>query len=371
MRGFAIHSRRSFLASALAAARLAAQAPRGQTFPSETHRYQDPTTELDVYRLTDPEHSSTLPAYYNRAIARASGALLFASDRTGAPQAFRMDLKTGETSQLTEAVDLDGSSLTLTPDHRSFAFFAGRSLFLASLAAPRQRELYRVPEGWERAPGMSVGPDGTHATFAERSGTGSRLRMVSLSQGVPRTVLEGPFPIAHSIHRPGRAQILYRQDEAALWLVDSDGQQNRRLKVAAGRSMDPNWAADGRAILYLNYPEDPTGLHAIRELAPDTGADRLVAKTSQFASFAFNRDTSVFVGASANRASPTVLILLRVTRRELTLCEHKASHPESATLVFSPDSQSIYFQSDREGKPAIYCLHVQRLVEKTDSETQE
>ena len=145
-----------------------------------------------------------------------------------------------------------------------------------------------------------------------------------------------------------------------MWLVDTGGQQNRQLKIAAGRCLDPNWSADGKTILYLNYPEDPHQLHAIRELAPDTGADKLVAKTSQFASFAFNRDTSVFAGASANRGSPTVLILLRITRRELTLCEHKASQPENVTLMFSPDSQRIYFESDRDGKPAIYCLHVEQ-----------
>jgi oligogalacturonide lyase len=312
-----------------------------------------------------------LPAYYNRAIARNSATLLFASDRTGTPQGFRMDLKTGETTQLTQTADLDGSSLTLTPDNRSFAYFAGRSLFLASLATLRERELYRVPDGWEREPGMSIGPDGSDVAFAERRATGSRLIAVSLGQGVARTVLEGRFSISHPIHRPMRAQILYRQDEAAPWLVNSDGQQNHRLKSALGRCVDPNWAPDGKSILYLNYPEDPAQLHAIRELSSDTGADKLVAKTSQFASFAFNRDTSVFAGASANRASPTVLILLRVTRRELTLCEHKASQPENATLMFSHDSQRIYFQSDREGKPAIYCLHVERLVEKIDAETQE
>jgi len=38
--------------------------------------------------------------------------------------------------------------------------------------------------------------------------------------------------------------------------------------------------------------------------------------------------------------------MLRSVRRELTLCEHRASRP------------------DRHGKPAIYSLHVERLVER-------
>jgi oligogalacturonide lyase len=294
--------------------------------------------------------------------------MLFCCDRNGSPQAFRLDLKSGETKELTTVEDLDGSSLTLTPDNRSFCFFAGRSLFL-SLLGGRPRELYKIPDGWERIAGLSVGPDGTHATFAERRTDGSRLRMVSLAQGAARTVVESPFAMSHAIARPMRAQILFRQGEDALWLVNSDGTQKHSFKLAAGRVGPADWAPDGKTVLYLSFPEDPKQLTAIRECSPDAASDKLVAKTSQFADFGFNRDTSVFVGASRSAASPTILLLLRVTQRELTLCEHKASHPEMTAPRFSPDAQRIYFQSDRDGKPAIYCMHVEKLVEKIDAES--
>jgi oligogalacturonide lyase len=362
-------TRRSFLASLCASIPAFAQEKKGESFASGAHRYPDPTTELDVIRLTDPAYSSVLPAPYNRAIARNSGFLLFSCDRSGSPQAFRIDLKTAQTRQLTDARDLDGSSLTMTPDNRSFCYFAGRSLYLSNLSTLHERELYQIPEGWERCPGLSVGPDGTHATFAEKKGEGSRLQMVSLAQGAARTVIEVPFAMADPLPRPSRAQVLYRQGDEALWMVNLDGQQNRKLRVGAGRATGANWTVDGRTLLYLNLPDDKRQLNAIRELTPDTNTDKLVAKTSQFASFSFNRDSSVFVGASANASSPTVLILLRLTRRELTLCEHKASQPALVAPQFSPDSQRIYFQSDRDGKPAIYSLHVDKLVEKTDAET--
>ena len=71
------------MTSFFAAAHLAGQAAKRPPNPSEATRYADPTTEWDVYRLTDPAHSDTLPAYYNRAITRNSASLLFASDRTG------------------------------------------------------------------------------------------------------------------------------------------------------------------------------------------------------------------------------------------------------------------------------------------------
>ena len=360
-------SRRGFLLSGIAAARLAAQQKK-TSFPSEAKRYEDPTTELDVFRLTDPGHSSTLPAYYNRAIAHNSGSMIFCCDRNGTPQAHRIDLKNGETRELSEAEDLDGSSLTLTPDNRWFCYFAGRQLFLSTMSG-HAKPLYRVPEGWERCPGLTVGPDGTHATFAERQGDKSRLVMVALVQGAARIVVEAPFVMSHPIPRPMRAQILFRQGDAALWMVNSDGTQKRQLKLPAGQVGPACWAADGKTLLYLNFPADPVQITTIRECVPDTNSDSLVAKTSQYAQFAFNQPATVFAGACRSAASPTILIMLRSTRRELTLCEHKASHAEMTAPRFSLDTQRLYFQSDRDGKPAIYCLHLERFLEKTEPET--
>jgi oligogalacturonide lyase len=354
-------SRRAFLFTVGAGALAGAEGDKGRGFPSEWRRYADPTTEADVYRLTDPAHRALLPAYYNRAIARSSGWLVFAGDREGSQQAYRMDMKSGETRLLTEAEDLDAATLTLTPDNRELCFFAGRSLRLLSLATLREREIYRIAEGWERGAGLSVGADGTHATFVECREGGSRLRMAPLGAGAVRTLIEAPVEMSHPLHRPGRAQLFYRRGDG-LWMASLDGRENHRLKLAAGGVASANWSHDGRAILYLNLPEDTHQLHAIREFSPDTATDKLVSKTSQFASFAAHRDTSVFVGASANKASPTVLLLLRVT------CEHKAADPAAVAPTFSPDSQRIYFQSDREGKPAIYSMHVDRLVEKTGVE---
>lgn len=84
--------------------------------------------------------------------------------------------------------------------------------------------------------------------------------------------------------------------------------------------------------------------------------------------FDANPDTSVFVGASRNKASPHILVLLRTTQRELTICEHRASDPGAAAPLFTSDSQQIFFQSDKHGKPALYRVQVERFVEKTESE---
>ncbi|MGC9950513.1 MAG: oligogalacturonate lyase family protein [Bryobacteraceae bacterium] len=360
-------TRRAFLASGLASWTFAEQ--KGALLPSAWHRYSDPATEFEVLRLTDPAHSCWLPAYYNRALARRGGFLLYSSDDSGAPQACRMDLHSGESRRLTEASHLDASSIAMLADERSLCYFDARALNQMTLGNMRTRQIYEVPAGWERCPGSSVADDGT-ALFGESRNNASRLQVVGLQKGGVGTITEAPFILSHPQARPKRAQILYRQADEALWLVNSDGAQNRKLPLAGGRVGPARWSPDGRTVLYLNFPDDPTQLHAIRECSPDQNSDKLVARTSQFAHFGCNTNTSVFVGASQNRAAPYILILLRLTRRELSLCEHRASNPAMAAPIFSADSQQIFFESDRDGKPAIYKVHVSQLVEETEPESE-
>jgi oligogalacturonide lyase len=296
--------------------------------------------------------------------------LIFCCDRAGSPQGFRMDLKSGDTQQLTDRPQVDGASLTLLPDSRSFCYFAERTLYLATISSLRERAVYTIPNDWELCPGLNAGADGAHVLFGERRGDSARLRSVTLLQGAARTIVETPFPLSEPMERPLRAQILYRQNGKGLWLVNGDGKQNRELKLAAGGTGAAHWAADGKTLLYLNFPEDPTQLNAIREYTPDQDTDKLVAKTSQYAHFNCNRDTSVFVGASRNVASPTILLMLRLTRREFTLCEHRSHHPETVAPLFAPDAQRVYYQSDLHGKPALYSFHVERLVEKIEGDAQ-
>ncbi len=357
-------SRRGWLL--LPAAAWAQEARKGAEFASEWKRYPDPSTELEVVRLTDPAHSSAMTAPGNRGISKRASFLLFSSDRTGSRQIFRMDLKTGAVRQLTAAAALDAASFALLPTDNAFCYFEGGALKQCSIGSFRERELYRIPEGWEKAAGGGISDDGVNAIFGEVQGGRSRLRMTTIVRGIARTVAEAPFVLSEPLMNPRRGQVIYRQGDEALWLVNADGQQNRRLRLAEGKLGPARWTPDGRTILYLSYPEDPKQLNTLREYSPDLGTDKLVAKTSQFVQFGINGDASVFIGASRNLASPTLLLLLRQTRRELTLCEHKASDAKTANPVFLPNSQAFFFQSDRHGKPAIYRMKIEKFVEETD-----
>jgi len=360
-------SRRLFLSS-LAGAGACFAADQGQTFPAETKRYTDQATDFVVFRLTDPAHQSWLPSGYGRVISRRGNSMLYASDRSGTVQAYRMELKPGQSHGLTDAKNLEPWSLTMTPDERNFCYLDGHSLFMGSLSGGRTHEVYKAAPGQEFGRGLSLSEDGLYAALVEQKAGSSRLRLIAMRNGSAQTLAEATDPISDPMPRPRRAGMLYRRGDGELWLVNFDGAQNRKLRVAGGGLGTALWSPDGRTVLYLNFPADKKQLNSVRECTPDTNEDKLVSKTSQFVSFSRNSDASVLVGASGSKASPFVLLLVRAVRRELTLCEHRATDPRAVTPIFSPNSQRIFFQSDRDGKMAIYSMVVDKLVEETETE---
>jgi oligogalacturonide lyase len=342
-------------------------AAKDQLIPSEIKRYKDAATEFDVFRLTDPAHESRLPAYYERALPRNGSFLIYSSDRSGTMQAYRMDMKNGQSRTLTEASALVTESLALA-DERNICYLDGRSLFLTNLGTLRGREVYRIEDGFEAGRGLSLSEDGLYAALVEDKTGSSRLRLIAMRTGTATTLAEADDPISDPLPRPKRSGMLYRRGNSELWLVNFDGAQNRKLRLADGGLGPATWSADGRTVLYLNFPPSPKQLNNVRECTPDTNEDKFISNTTQFVAFNRNGDSSVFIGASGSKASPYVLLLVRSVKRELTLCEHRASDPRLSAPMFSPNSQRIFFQSDRDGKMAIYTMAVDRLVEATEAD---
>ena len=136
--------------------------------------------------------------------------------------------------------------------------------------------------------------------------------------------------------------------------------------LAKGDISCPYWRPDGRTLLFLRQVDRGNYIASeVHEAPLDASGEKFVCRTSQYAAFAPNADGSVFVGASRSKAQPHIMLLLRDLNRELTLCEHHSSHPETVNPQFSPNSQRVYYQSDHEGKSAIYSVNVELLVEPT------
>ncbi|HEX8985538.1 MAG TPA: oligogalacturonate lyase family protein [Bryobacteraceae bacterium] len=336
--------------------------------PDERFRFLDAATEFPVLRLTSPEHTSRLAAPWQRVVSRKRSFLLYSNDRTGSAQLYQMMLDSGEARLLGTAADLDVSSPALSPDDRNALYFDGPSLRQVALGNLRERELYRVRQGWRRGAGFSLSADGTAAVLVETDGATWHVRRVALTAREPEavTLAEAREAIADPLVRPGRQDVIYRQGEGTLMFAGA-GAAPRALPLAAGGLGPAFWAGAGESIVYLNIP-GAGRLNALRAFAPETGSDQLISATSQFAAFSPNADATVFIGASGSKAAPYLLLLLRVVRRELTVCEHRSSEPARVAPIFSPDSQRAYFQSDRHGRPAIYAVDLERLVNDTAEE---
>jgi oligogalacturonide lyase len=347
-------TRRAVLAL-LPAGVFAQTAPKTTPLPrvGEFVTFSDPTTEARVLRLTNPASASWLPAPANRFVSRNRRFLVFSSNRSGHTAPFHLDLHTGLARQVAETGELAPRSLYLDDRERSLYLLDGGVLKEAPLSSGKPRT---IAEGVEA---FAAAGRGEFVVVK-----GGRLTLLSTGRVLADPV--SPFCLL----RPGASACLFSREsspgEKEFWLAPFDNSDNKPVLLAKGRISDPFWSPGGSSLLFLRDVPGPNGfLSEIHEVVAATLAEQSVAPTSQFAAFAPNSNASVFVGASRSKAQPTVILLLRSVKRELTLCEHRSSHPAFVSPVFSPDSRRVYFESDHEGKPALYCVNVEVLVEPT------
>jgi oligogalacturonide lyase len=350
-------TRRAFLAGLSSTGLVCGQRtkkPREIPRVGEFVRYVDPVTENALVRLTSLSSANRLPAPENAFISARNRFLVFSSDRTGAPAPHLLDLRTGAIRQLAEATALNTESLSLDQAERSLFFLEGSTLRQAQIAT---RRVTTVAEGVSAFAGRSEA-----GMLVVRDG---RLQRAADGQTMATDVAQGRCLLS-----PDNAFCLFNRmagTESELWCLPlrTPGEAKR---LTAGPIRFPYWSPDSLSVLFLrDVPGNGVTLSEIHRVSKDGGPEERVAGTSQFGAFAPNSDCSVFVGASRSKAQPTIDLLLEASRRELTLCEHHATNAEMVTPVFAPDSRRVYFQSDREGKPALYSINVELLVEPTIS----
>lgn len=320
-------------------------------------RFTDRVTENLVVRLTQPSSQSLLPLRENRFVSSREGFLVFSSDRTGTFAPFRANLKTGVITQLSESSGLVPRSLSLDAKERE--------LWLVDEGALKTVDLQRIKS-------RTVTEDVSDFHLSGRKNLLVIRRKDKLEQWTAqggRLIAEGAS--SRGIVSPaGNGCVFCRQeipDEKEFWFASFSPEKPRLL--AKGKVSSAYWRPDGQALLFLRQVERGSYTASeLQEIALDGSPEHLVAQTSQYAVFAPNGDGSVFVGASRSKAQPDVVLLLRSARREMILCEHRAKQPEAVSPAFSPNSQRVYFQSDHEGKSALYSVNVEKLVEQTEDE---
>ena len=333
----------------------------------ERVRLTDPATDGEVFRLTSPAHRCLLPAYPARACDKASRQVLHASERSGNWQPWLVDLGSGALKALPACETMAPAGLSFSFDGRLVFVVDGARLLGVEPGGAKYRTLYEAREGWQLEGPLAPAEDGTLLLVETQAGRAELRRLKFGRSTLAETVVAREDGLIAAVMNPRRALVAWRSTAGVIQLCELDGANARRIETPPGRVLAAQWSPDGQSLLYLHEPAAAGQLNAIREQNIDSRADVQVAATSQFAALAANLNASVFLGASRSKASPNVLLMLRLTRRELTLCEHKSAAPESTAVQFTPNSQRVLFQSERDGAMAIYMVNVERLIEKTDS----
>lgn len=338
------------------------RAPREQALlqAGEFVRFADSATETPIIRLTTPAFNHVLPDLGKRFVLLKPRVLYCASDRVGGRMTpHQIDLRTGVVRQVAETAALDAASLSLDAPGKFLYLLDGTQL--GELPLTGKHEPKRLEVLAEGVTSFGIGASRTEL-FVIR---GKRLQLIGREQPLLAEDAAGPCRV-----RPGGGGCLFSRalpgEEREFWYASVDSARSKPVMLARGRISNPDWSVDGGSLLFLReVPKNSVSMVELREVKPEEQVERCLAATSQFATFSANGNDSVFVGASRSKAQPNLILLLRETRRELTLCEHRSSNPSAVRPAFSPDSRRIYFESDREGKSAIYSVNVEQLVEPT------
>jgi oligogalacturonide lyase len=333
------------------------QGPKHGALPpqrGEFVRFTDAVTENIVVRLTNPAHGSFLPTSENRFVSSREAFLVFSSERTGSAMPYRANLRTGAVTPIGATKTLAARSLALDWRERELYVIDGGELKAIDLKRLRSRTIAEDIGDFHLA-----GP-GNEIVIRRQQ----KLQLIAQKE---KTVIADGAASRGIVSPIGTGCAFTRQEtpgENQFWYVAFDG--SKSVLLTKGRIWAPFWRPDAKALLFLRAVErERYTASELREVPLDGSPERLIAETSQFATFAPNGDGSVIVGASRSRAQPDLVLLLREERREMVLCEHHAKQPAAVSPAFSPNSQRVYFESDREGKSALYSVNVELLVEQT------
>jgi dipeptidyl aminopeptidase/acylaminoacyl peptidase len=189
------------------------------------------------------------------------------------------------------------SAIAWTPDGQTIVFASRKNGKLFAVPA-RGGKARQIDEGPGNHHSPSISPDGTRVAYVAERGEDVDIYIAAMDGSWARKVSHGDEYVLEPKWSPDGSRLLWCQwphfdmpwDELALVVADAEG--NKPRVVAGGSRVTNNypvWSPDGKRIAVISDREGDFGNLWVMN-ADGSGAERLVAESSQHASPAWSPD---------------------------------------------------------------------------------
>ncbi|HYN43863.1 MAG TPA: hypothetical protein VE129_18945 [Thermoanaerobaculia bacterium] len=139
-----------------------------------------------------------------------------------------------------------------------------------------------------------------------------------------------------------------------LYIMDYDGENQRRITFHRSLSIAPDWSYDGEKIVYQSFVSNPPGLYWFSLAA--AARTRIPVTTELNSAPSFSPDGKTVAYAGSVKGNPEIFVvgLDGSNPRRLTNSSAIDSSPR-----FSPNGREIAFTSNRQGSPQIYLMDLE------------
>ena len=365
---------------------------KGRVYPDQRRKYRDAKSGKVVWQMTDTPGRITRGQYATQNMATPDGEwIVYGSDRDNVKEQlnlFKMNLKTGESIQLTESTsDCQPRWAHISPDGKEVYYIEDTNHFKAvNMETLEERSLGRV-ENCTRPHQLTVSPDNRYiadALFLEKRKENafltepfgflirSAIVVIDTKTGKQHRLLDGNTPRTHVQYCPADANLLcycyggpwwYVQ---RLWLINADGTNNRPIFMqthfeGAGHEQ---WGASGERIYVVcNGGRQPQGMWSVDV---NSGEEKCVLAGMCTGHIATNPQEDRFVGSEIYcDPSKGLWMAKKGSYKPELLCRagkggHQipSGHGGSAHPRFLPDGKTVAFSSALTGTGELYLVEV-------------
>ena len=352
---------------------------KGRRYRDEQRITFDPKSRCRIRQVTDHPSIHHHPFFFVPAYDRACRRLVFISHRTGTPQIFFEERRSGDLVQVTDRPDIAEWSIYPSPAGRYVYFTAGTGAWRVDLEDFSEAQLADFGAVEMREKGMVGAAMGTTALSANgrwwaipvKAGAVSRFILIDTETGASRVILERDT-IGHPQFCPDDDDLILYAGPLTdrVWVVNRDGTANRRVYEREDRMQwvtHEVWVPGRRAIAFVDWPRGMrlieidsravSWLHRFPawHAAPDDRGSRFVCDTnfpdSGLHTIAWGGEARYLCASEATSEGehwggpfPYNVGPVAVQARQ-----HTHPHPR-----FAPDGSRVVFTSDRAGHAQIY-----------------